>query len=75
MEWVKEMHKAVYLVDLIIKVWVLHRIWVIIGSLLRTVRETIGSVLSTWNMNKGEVEEEYGYDPAIDTGGWRKVRV
>ena len=69
------MHEAVYLVNPIIEVWVICRIWVIIGRLPRMSRETIRSMLSTWNLNEGEVEEEYEYDPAIDTGRWGKVRI
>ena len=74
-ERVKEVHKAIYLIDPIIKVQVICGVWVIIGRLLRMVRETVGSGSSTWNMNEGEVEKEYGYDPAIDTGGQHKVKV
>ena len=38
-------------------------------------RETVGSMSSAWNVDKGEMEKEYGYDPAIDTGGQREVRI
>ena len=69
------MHKSIHLVNPIIEVWVIRGVWVIIGGLLRTARETVGSVLSTWNVYEGEVEKEYGYDPAIDTCGRGEVRV
>ena len=69
------MHKSVHLVDPIIEVWVIHRVWVIISGLPRMARETVGSMSSAWNMYKGEVEKEYGYDPVIDTGRWGEVGV
>ena len=56
MKQVQKMHEAIYLVNPIIKVWVIHGIQVIIGMLPRTARETVRSMLSTWNVNKGEVE-------------------
>ena len=70
------MHEAVYMVHSIIKGWLIHGIHVIISRLPSpSSGEAIGSVLSTWNVNKGEVEEEYGEEPAIDTVGWCEVQV
>ena len=69
------MYKSIHLVDPIIKVWVIHGVQVVIGRLPRMVRETVRSVSSAWNVYEGEVEKEYGYDPVIDTGGWREVGV
>ena len=74
-EWVKKVHKSIHLVNPIIKVWVIHRVWVVISGLLRMARETVGSVSSTWNVYKGKVEKEYGHNPAVDTGGQGEVRV
>ena len=74
-EQVKEMHKAVHLVDPIIEVRAICGVRVVIGGLPRMARETVGSVSSTWNMYEGEVEKEYGYNPAIDTCRWGEVRV
>ena len=74
-EQVKEMHKAVHLVDPIIKVQVFRGVRVVIGGLLMMARQTVGSMSSAWNVYEGEVEKEYGYDPVIDTGGRGEVRV
>ena len=59
LEQVKKVHKSVYLVDPIIEVWVIHRVWVIISRLLKMARETVRSVSSTWDVNEGEVEKDY----------------
>ena len=74
-ERVKEMHEAVHLVDPIVEVRVICRVRVVIGGLPRMARQTVGSMSGTWNVYEGEVEEEYGYNPAIDTGGRGEIRV
>ena len=69
------MYETIYLVNPIIKVQAICGIRIIISRLPRVLVETIWSVPSTWNVNKGEIEGEYGDDPAVDAGRGHKVQV
>ena len=52
------MHEPVDLVNPIVELRVLCRFSIFIGRLLRSVGEAIGAMLSTGDMNKGEVEQK-----------------
>ena len=69
------MHEPIDLVNPIVKLWVFCRFSIFIGRLLQSVGEAIGAVLSTGDVNEGEVEQQDGDDPMVHAGGWGEVRI
>ena len=69
------MHEPVDLVNPIVELWVFCRFSIFIGRLLRSSGEAIGAVLSTGDMNEGEVEQKDQDDPMIHAGGQGKVGI
>ena len=69
------MHEPIDLVNPIVKLQVFHGFSIFIGRLLQSVGEAIGAVLSTGDVNEGEVEQQDGDDPMVHAGGWGEVRI
>ena len=75
LEWVEDVHEPVNLVNPIIELRVFHGFSIFIGRLLRSSGEAIGAVLSTRDVDKGEMEQQDGDDPTIHAGRQGKVRI
>ena len=69
------MHKLIDLVNPIVELWVFRRFSIFIGRLLRSLGEAIGAMLSTGDMNEGEVEQKDRDDPTIHAGRWGEVQI
>ena len=69
------MHEPIDFVNPIVKLQVFHVFTIFIGRLLQSSGEAIGAVLSTGDMNKGEVEQQDGDNPTIHTGGQGEVGI
>ena len=69
------MHEPVDLVNSIIELRVFYGLSIFIGRLLRLVGKAIGAMLSTRDVNEGEVEQQDGDDPTIHAGGRGKVGI
>ena len=69
------MHEPVDLVNPIVEFWVLHGFSIFIGRLLKSVGKAVGAVLSTGDVNEGEVEQQDADDPTIHAGRWGEVRI
>ena len=69
-EQVEKVHEPIDLVNPIVKLRVFRRFSIFIGRLLRSVGEAIGAMLSTRDVDEGEVEQQDGDNPAIHAGGW-----
>ena len=68
-EWVEKVHEPIDLVNPVVELWVFHGLSIFIGRLLRLVGEAVRAVLSTRDMNKGEVEQKDQDNPVIHAGG------
>ena len=69
------MHKAVDLVNPIVKLRVLRGFSIFIGRLLWSAGKAVGAMLSTRDVDEGEVEQQDGDDPMIHAGGRGKVGI
>ena len=69
------MHKPKDLVNPIVELRILCGFSIFIGRLLRLSGEAIGAMLSTGDMNKGEVEQKDRDDPMVHAGGWGEVGI
>ena len=69
------MHEPVDLVNPIVELQVLCGFSIFIGRLLWSVGEAIRAMLSTRDVDKGEVEQQDGDDPMVHAGGQSKVRI
>ena len=74
-EWVEKVHEPVDLVNPIVELQVFLGFSIFIGRLLWSSGEAVRAMLSTRDMNEGEVEQQDGDDPAIHAGRWGKVRI
>ena len=57
LEWVEDMHEPVNLVNPIVKLQVVCGFSIFIGRLFWSSGEAIGAMLSTRDVNEGEVEQ------------------
>ena len=69
------MHEPIDLVNPIVKLWVFCGFFIFIGRLLRSVGEAIRAMLSTGDVDEGEVEQQDGDDPMVHAGGWGEVGI
>ena len=69
------MHEPIDLVNPIVELWVFHGFSIFISRLLRPSGEAVGAMLSTRDVNEGEVEQQDGDDPTIHAGRWGKVGI
>ena len=69
------MHEPIDLVNPIVKLRVFCGFSIFIGRLLRSLGEAIRSVSSTRDVDKGEVEQQDGDNPAIHAGRWGEVGI
>ena len=69
------MHESVDLVNPIVKLQVFRRFSIFIGRLLQSLGEAIRAMLSTGDMNQGEVEQKDRDYPTIHAGRWGEVRI
>ena len=69
------MHEPIDLVNPIVKLQVFHGFSIFIGRLLWSLGEAVRAILSTGDVDKGEVEQQDGDDPVIHAGGQGKVRI
>ena len=69
-EWVEKVHEPIDLVNPIIEFRVFRGLSIFIGRLLWSSGEAIRAMLSTGDMNEGEVEQKDRDDPMIHAGGW-----
>ena len=69
------MHEPVDLVNPVIKLWVFCGLSIFIGRLLQSAGEAIRAMLSTGDVDQGEVEQQDGDDPTVHAGGWGKVGI
>ena len=74
-EWVEMVHEPVDLVNPIVELQVFCRFSIFISRLLQLSGEAVGAMLSTGDVNEGEVEQQDGDDPMIHAGGWGEVRI
>ena len=74
-ERVEKMHKAIDLVNPIVELRVHRGFSIFISRLLWSSGEAIGAMLSTGDMNEGEVEQKDQDDPTIHAGGRGKVGI
>ena len=74
-EQVEKVHEPVDLVNPIVELWVFHGFSIFISRLLRLVGEAIRAMLSTRDVDEGEVEQQDGDDPTVHAGGWGEVRI
>ena len=63
------------MVNPVIKLQVFRRLSIFISRLLGSLGEAVGALLSTGDVNEGEVEQQDGDDPMIHAGGWGEVRI
>ena len=69
------MHEPIDLVNPIVELWVLCGFSIFIGRLLWSVGEAIRAMLSTRDVDEGEVEQQDGDNPTIHAGGWGEVGI
>ena len=69
------MHEPLDLVNPIVKLWVFRKFSIFIGRLLQSSGEAVRAMSSTGDVNKDEVEQQDGDDPAIHAGGWGEVGI
>ena len=74
-ERVEKVHEPVDLVNPIVKLRVFCGFSIFIGSLLWSPGEAVGTMLSTGDMNEGEVEQQDRDDPTIHAGGRGEVGI
>ena len=74
-ERVEKVHEPIDLVNPIVKLWVLHRFSIFISRLLWSAGEAVRAMLSTGDMNEGDVEQKDRDNPMIHAGGWGKVGI
>ena len=74
-EWVEKVHEPIDLVNPVVKLQVFHGFSIFISRLLWSVGEAIRAMLSTGDVDEGEVEQQDGDNPMVHAGGWGKVRI
>ena len=62
------MHEPVDLVNPIVELWVFCGFSIFIGRLLWLSQKAVGPMLSTRDVNKGEVEQQDRDDPMVHAG-------
>ena len=67
-EQVEKVHEPVDLVNPVVELWLFHRFSIFISRLLWSSGEAIGAMLSTGDVDEGEVEQQDGDDPMIHAG-------
>ena len=74
-ERVEKVHEPVDLVNPIVELRVFRGFSIFIGRLLWSSGKAVGTMLSTGDMNEGEVEQKDRDDPTIHAGGRGEVRI
>ena len=74
-ERVEKVHEPVDLVNPIVKLRVFRGFSIFIGRLLWSSGKAVGTMLSTGDMNEGEVEQKDRDDPTIHAGGRGEVGI
>ena len=74
-EQVEKVHEPIDLVNPIVELWVFHGLPIFIGRLLRLLGEAVRAMLSTGDVNEGEVEQRDADNPTIHAGRWGEVRI
>ena len=69
------MHEPVDLVNPIVELQVFRGFSIFIGRLLQSSGEAVRAMLSTGDMNEGEVEQKDQDNPMIHAGGRGEVRI
>ena len=69
------MHEPIDLVNPVVELQVFHGFSIFISRLLWSVEEAIRAMLSTGDVDEGEVEQQDGDNPTIHAGGQGEVRI
>ena len=74
-ERVEKVHEPIDLVNPIVELWVFRGFSIFIGRLLWSSGKAVGTMSSTGDMNKGEVEQKDRDDPTVHAGGRGEVGI